>query len=119
LIAFNLRLPSGTNIAEARATAAILREGGESGIPGVRALAFDLRGQGFVQLSFNLEQPEVAGLDRLVSEVRRHHEVESGELIGLTLRRYIDEIPSDLVMLDFDPERKSVEGSLRFHGITS
>jgi hypothetical protein len=81
--------------------------------------AFELKEQGFVQLSFNLEDPERTGLGQLIAAVRARHKVESGELIGLAPKRYIDEIPDDLAMPDFDPDRKSVEGSLRFHGITT
>ena len=119
LIAFNLRLSSDAGLADAREAAALLREGGAEGLAGVRALAFELKEQGFVQLSFNLEDPERTGLGQLIAAVRARHKVESGELIGLAPKRYIDEIPDDLAMPDFDPDRKSVEGSLRFHGITT
>ncbi len=117
LIAFNLRLEGGESLAQARETAQVLREGGSHGLDGVKALAFELDTQGFVQLSFNLEDPETCGLDRLVEAVRERHKVASGELIGLTLSRYIESIPSDLAMPAFDPVMKSVEGCLRFHGI--
>jgi glutamate formiminotransferase len=119
LIAFNLRLSAEASLADARDTAALLREGGADGLAGLRVLAFELRDQGFLQLSFNLEDPDRTGLGQLVAAVRDRHEVESGELIGLAPRRYIDEIPDDLPMPNFDPDRKSVEGSLRFHGISS
>ena len=119
LIAFNLVLASGTSLEQARQTAISLREGGSEGLPGVKALAFDLVSHGSVQLSFNIERPEQTGIDRVVEAVRERHKVETGELIGLALRRYIDAIPSDLEMLDFDPDRKSVEGSLRFNGIST
>ena len=117
LIAFNLRLAPGESLDQAKLTAAAIREGGRFGLVGVKALAFELKEQGFVQLSFNLESPDEVGIGELVAVVRERHGVESGELIGLTLRRYIDSIPDDLEMPGFDPDRKSVEGSLRFNGI--
>ncbi len=117
LIAFNLRLAPSESLDQAKMTAAAIREGGSRGLAGVKALAFELREQGFVQLSFNLERPEEAGLGELVAAIKETHKVVSGELIGLTLRRYIDAIPDDLDMPDFDPDQKSVEGSLRFNGI--
>jgi len=118
LIAFNLRLGAGVSLADARDTATAIREGGSSGLSGVRSLAFELTEQNFVQLSFNIEKPDVVGIGAVTEAVRERHEVISGELIGFTLDRYLAAIPPDLEMPDFDSEKKSVERCLRFHGIT-
>jgi glutamate formiminotransferase/glutamate formiminotransferase/formiminotetrahydrofolate cyclodeaminase len=119
LVAFNLQLGSASSLEEARDTAALMRDGGDMGLPGVKALAFDLKGQGIIQLSFNLERPDEAGIDAVTHLVSTRHQVVAGELIGLAPERYIAAIPSDLEMPDFDPTMKSVEGCLRFHGITT
>ena len=119
LVAFNLRLGESGTLEEARRTASLMREGGEMGLPGVKALAFELRDQGFVQLSFNLERPDEAGIDKVTRFVSSRHDVTAGELIGLAPARYIEAIPRDLEMPNFDPTMKSVEGCLRFHGITT
>ena len=117
LVAFNLQLDASASLDDARKTAALMRDGGEQGLPGVKALAFELQGQGFIQLSFNLERPNEAGIDAVTDFVSSRHQVVAGELIGLAPERYIAAIPSELPMPDFDPVLKSVEGSLRFHGI--
>ncbi len=119
LVAFNLRLGYSATLEEARHTASLMRDGGERGLPGVKALAFELKDQGFVQLSFNLERPDEAGIDAVTQFASSRHEVIAGELIGLAPERYIAAIPRDLEMPDFDPTMKSVEGCLRFHGITT
>jgi len=118
LVAFNLLLEAGESFAEAEATAVRLREATPGGLPGVRALALQLASVSRVQLSFNLEQPQLVGIREVYEAVSAEHQVTSGELIGLAQEAVIGRIPGELEMPDFDPQRRSVEGCLRFHGIT-
>ncbi len=48
LVAFNLQLAAPANVADARRIAALIREGGEEGLPGLRAIGVQLgeRGRG-------------------------------------------------------------------------
>jgi len=117
MVAFNLLLAEGVGIELARDVAARVREGGTSGLPGVRALGLELASQGRVQLSANLERPNEAGIAELFETVSAFAPVESGELIGLAPEVILDRIPSGLQLPGLDPVRKSIEGCLRLHGI--
>jgi glutamate formiminotransferase/glutamate formiminotransferase/formiminotetrahydrofolate cyclodeaminase len=55
LIAFNVELAPPATLADARAIAARIREGGEEGLPGVRAIGLRLERGGIVQVSTNVE----------------------------------------------------------------
>jgi glutamate formiminotransferase len=86
LIAFNVDL-RGT-LDDARAIAALVREGGAAGFPGVRALGLELPRAGHVQVSMNVEDWEAAALHDVVARIageaeRRGAEVTGAELVGL------------------------------------
>src|SRR5262245_13279868 len=86
LVAFNVNL-RGPHEA-AREIAALVREGGAAGFPGVRALGLDLPRAGHAQVSMNVEDWEAAALHELVARIaeeagRRGAEVTGSELVGL------------------------------------
>jgi glutamate formiminotransferase/glutamate formiminotransferase/formiminotetrahydrofolate cyclodeaminase len=86
LIAFNVNL-RGT-LEAARELAALVREGGPAGFPGLRALGLDLPGAGLVQVSMNVEDWEAAPLHEVVGRIgaeagSRGAEVVGSELVGL------------------------------------
>ena len=86
LIAFNVNL-RGT-LEAAREIAAVVREGGSDGFPGVRALGLALPSAGVVQVSMNVEDWQAAPLHELVARVEREArkrgaEVAGSELVGL------------------------------------
>ncbi len=86
LIAFNVNLRA--SLETAREVAAVVREGGTDGFPGVRALGFALPEAGVVQVSMNVEDWEAAPLPDIVARVerearRRGAEVAGCELVGL------------------------------------
>lgn len=95
LLAFNVELAAPATVDDARRIAARIREGGENGLPGVRAiglgldhpegLAADLGGGGAVipQVSCNVEDHRAVPLARLVAAVARHADVSACEVIGL------------------------------------
>ncbi len=112
LVAFNLQLSPPAGVRDARAIAALIREGGESGLPGVRALGLELRG-GVAQVSMNVERPLELPLARIVDAVRAHTEVESAELVGLAPAAALAGFPTDLPIPGFDPARQLIENALR------
>ncbi|MEI7890055.1 MAG: hypothetical protein WCI34_07075, partial [Actinomycetes bacterium] len=65
------------------------------------------------------ESPDSVGIGEVVEAVAARHAIVSGELIGLAERSVIDSIPSELSMPGLDPDLHSIEGSLRFHGVTN
>jgi glutamate formiminotransferase len=83
LVAFNVELAAPATLAEAKRIAALIREGGEEGLPGVRALGLQLASTGLVQISTNVEDPARATAGMVVRAVERHAEVSGAELVGL------------------------------------
>jgi glutamate formiminotransferase len=83
LVAFNVELAPPATLADARRIAALVREGGEEGLPGVRALGLELAAGGLVQISTNIEDPARATAGMVVAAVARHADVSGAELVGL------------------------------------
>jgi len=83
LVAFNVELAPPATLDTARTIAARIREGGEEGLPGVRALGLPLEGSGVVQISTNIEDPARATAGAVVAAVARHAAVAGAELVGL------------------------------------
>ena len=83
LVAFNVELAPPATLADAKRIAALIREGGEEGMPGVRALGLGLDSTGLVQISTNLEDPARATAGMVVAAVARHAAVSGAELVGL------------------------------------
>jgi glutamate formiminotransferase / 5-formyltetrahydrofolate cyclo-ligase len=114
LVAFNLELapPSGSH--QAREIAALIRDGGPEGLPGVRAIGIALkRPSGEVgQVSFNVETPERTPLRLLVQAVARHAKIERAELVGLAPRAAFEGFPQELPIPGFDPGRHLLENAL-------
>jgi glutamate formiminotransferase/glutamate formiminotransferase/formiminotetrahydrofolate cyclodeaminase len=111
LVAFNLQLAPGATVADARRIATVVREGGEEGLPGVRAIAVALDG-GIAQVSMNVERPFEVPLAAVVEAVARHAEVASAELVGLAPRAALEGFPASLTLQDFDPARHVIENAL-------
>ena len=83
LVAFNVELAPPATLADAKRIAALIREGGEEGLPGVRALGLRLASSGLVQISTNIEDPARATAGMVVAAVARHAAVGGAELVGL------------------------------------
>jgi len=84
LVAFNLELGPSAGEDDARAIARAIREGGEHGLPGLRAIGLTLAARGDVaQVSCNVEDHEALTLARLLEAVERHAPVAEAELVGL------------------------------------
>ena len=82
LIAYNLELAPPATLADARRVAALIREGGEEGLPGVRALGLHLARQDIVQVSTNIEDHRAVTATAVLEAVARHHPVQGAELVA-------------------------------------
>jgi glutamate formiminotransferase len=111
LVAFNLQLAAPATVEQARAIAALVREGGDDGLPGVRAIGVELAG-GVGQVSMNVERPFEVPLAAAVAAVARHAPPASAELVGLAPRAALEGFPQDLEMPGFDPARHIIENAL-------
>ncbi len=111
LVAFNLQLAAPATVIEARAIAEQIREGGRSGLPGVRALGLTLSDD-VAQVSMNIERPLELPLARVIDAVRAHAEIASAELVGLAPAAALDGFPADVPMPGFDPQRHLIENAL-------
>ncbi len=82
LIAFNVELAPPATLEDARRIAALIREGGAEGLPGVRAIGLHLVRQGIVQVSTNVEDHRAATPADVVAAVRAHAPVAGAELVA-------------------------------------
>ncbi|MBU6337850.1 MAG: hypothetical protein KGR19_08590 [Acidobacteria bacterium] len=97
LVAFNLELEPPAGLDQARAIAALVREGGPEGLPGVRAIGLELPHRGGVaQVSVNVEDHVAVPLAVLVDAVGRHAPVARTELVGLAPREAFRGFPETL-----------------------
>jgi glutamate formiminotransferase len=111
LVAFNLQLAAPATVERAREVAALIREGGSEGLPGVRAIGVALDG-GIAQVSMNLERPFEVSAAAVTDAVCRHAPVASAELVGLAPAAALEGFPADVPMLGFDPARHIIENAL-------
>jgi glutamate formiminotransferase len=93
LIAFNVNLRT-DDLSIARSIARQVRER-DGGLPFVKALGFELKSRGVVQVSMNLIDYEHTGLERTFEAVReaakeRQCQVLSAEIVGLIPRAALD-----------------------------
>jgi glutamate formiminotransferase / 5-formyltetrahydrofolate cyclo-ligase len=117
LVAFNLQLAPPATLADARAIASLIREGGSEGLPGVRAIGVELAGTGgsppVAQVSTNVERPLELPLAAVLGQVRAHLPVVGAELVGLAPEAALDGFPADVPIVGFDPERQFYERALK------
>jgi glutamate formiminotransferase len=111
LVAFNLQLAPRADVGDARRIAQLIRDGGEQGLPGVRAIGVALDG-GVAQVSMNVERPLEVPLAAIVDAVSGHAAVASAELVGLAPAAAFDGFPSELPIPGFDPARHLIENAL-------
>jgi len=109
LVAFNIELAPPARLADARAIAAAIREGGPEGLPGIRALGLELPARaGVAQVSTNVEDHEAVPLAALVEAVSRHAGVAACELVGLAPGEAFAGFPSDVEVRN----RRTIEDAL-------
>jgi len=109
LVAFNVQLAAPATLDDARVIAALIREGGEEGLPGVRALGLELPARGRVaQVSTNVEDHMAVPLAAIVAAVARHAEIAGCELVGLAPAAAFEGFPGDIDVRN----RRTVEDAL-------
>ena len=111
LVAFNVELAAPATLADAKAIAAQLREGGESGLPGLKAIGLDLPARGGVaQVSMNIEDHRALVLADVVAAISDRAEVSEAELVGLAPRAAFDGWPESVICRN----RATLEDALGF-----
>ena len=118
LVAFNIELAAGATLAEARAIAAAIREGGADGLPGVRAIGLQLtRADGLrvIQVSTNIEDHRRVRAATVLAAVGRHSSapVAGAELVGVPPADALEGLPADLPVRN----RRTLEDALAGAGI--
>ena len=116
LIAFNINLRTpDVSIARRIARAVRARSGG---LPFVKALGFELKTRGVVQVSMNIVNYEVTGITQAYESVRREAEkagveILSTEIVGLVPERALDKTAEYFQKLEKFSEEKIFEHRLR------
>jgi glutamate formiminotransferase/glutamate formiminotransferase/formiminotetrahydrofolate cyclodeaminase len=111
LVAFNVELAPPATVEDARRIAALVREGGEHGLPGLRAIGVELAG-GRGQVSMNVERPYELPLSEVVRALAVHAPLSRAELVGLAPAAAFADFPAELPLLGFDPDRHLIENAL-------
>ncbi|HEX3392481.1 MAG TPA: hypothetical protein VHS55_07950 [Solirubrobacteraceae bacterium] len=130
LVAFNLELAAPADVQEARRIAAMIREGGAEGLPGLRAIGVELRSGGVAasthaarkasnepsvaQVSMNVERPLEVPLREVVAAVQRHADIVRAELVGLAPRAALEGFPEEIPWRGGDPQAQLIENALGF-----
>ncbi|HEV3094886.1 MAG TPA: hypothetical protein VGY30_10280 [Solirubrobacteraceae bacterium] len=129
LVAFNLELSAPATLADAQRIAALIREGGAEGMPGLRAIGIALRSDDtrahapgaealserpVAQVSTNVERPLETPLLAVLEAVARHAPVARAELVGLAPRAALADFPADVPWRGGDPAAQTLENALGF-----
>ena len=115
LIAFNVNLRSG-DVAVARQIARAIRAR-QGGLPFVKALGFELKTRGLVQVSMNLVNYEITGMEQAYEAVRRETEkrrieIASTEIVGLVPEKALDTKAEYFLKLEHFEEDKVLENRI-------
>ncbi|MDO8185031.1 hypothetical protein Q5424_02785 [Conexibacter sp. JD483] len=113
LVAFNVTLQPPATVERAREIAALIREGGAEGLPGLRAIGLELERAGEIQISMNVERPELTPLHAVVAAIAAHAPLAAAELVALAPEAAFERFPPDLPIPGFDPQRHLIEAALR------
>jgi glutamate formiminotransferase len=101
LVAFNVELAPPATLDDARAIAGRIREGGEQGLSGVRAIGLWLEHRGLAQVSTNVEDAVTTPLAAVVAAIARDVPLAGAELVGLAPRHAFDGFPADLPLTGY------------------
>ena len=113
LVAYNINLASSDLLLAKRIARKIRASSG--GLPAVKALGLALASRGIVQVSMNLTDYEVTGIDQVYAAVAAEAEIEGSELIGLMPRAALPH--TDVRWENFD-ESFVLENRLQAAGLT-
>jgi glutamate formiminotransferase len=98
LVAFNVELARPAGLEDARRIAALVREGGPEGLPGLRAIGLWLPARERAQVSMNIEDHRQVQVAQVVEAIARYAEPARGELVGLAPRVAFDGLPDWLAV---------------------
>ena len=98
LVAFNVELAAPATLQDAKAIAAHIREGGDEGLPGLRAIGLWLDQFGLAQVSTNIEDHRAVSPAAVVAAVARHASVAGAELVGLAPAAALDDFPAAVAL---------------------
>lgn len=112
LVAYNVLLDS-TDVSIAKQIAATIREA-NGGLPGLKALGFELASRQRVQVSMNLTDVSATTIPAAFNAVRREAKrlgvgVLESEIVGLIPRRALDGATASDLLLPYDPQDRILE----------
>ena len=96
LVAFNVELAPPATLEDAKAIAAMIREGGRRGSRQLRAIGLWLDHREVAQVSMNLEDHRATSLAEVVAAIGRHAAPARAELVGLAPEAAFDGFPAHL-----------------------
>jgi glutamate formiminotransferase len=96
LVAFNVELEPPATLADARAIAAAIRDGGSDALTGVRAIGLWLEHEHVAQVSTNIEDHLATPLAAVLAAVAERARVHRAELVGLAPRAAFAGFPDDV-----------------------
>jgi glutamate formiminotransferase len=109
LVAFNVELAPPATLQDAKRIAALIREGGQEGLPGLRAIGLWLGQSGLAQVSTNVEDHRATSLAAVVQAVARHAPVAGAELVGLAPQAAFNGFPPEVPLCGY----ATIEDSLQ------
>jgi glutamate formiminotransferase / 5-formyltetrahydrofolate cyclo-ligase len=115
LVAFNVELAPPATLDQAREIAALIREGGEEGLPKLRAIGLWLAAANLAQVSTNVEDHRATPLRAVLDAVARHAPVQGAELVGLAPEAAFDGFPPDIPLRGY----ATIEEILHRHAHTA
>ncbi len=98
LVAFNVELAPPATLEDAKRIAALIREGGAEGLPGVRAIGLWLDHRDVAQVSMNVEDHRAVPLTDVIEAISRHAIPLEAELVGLAPQSAFTGFPRDLAV---------------------
>ncbi|HWE13049.1 MAG TPA: hypothetical protein VG365_06030 [Solirubrobacteraceae bacterium] len=113
LVAFNVELEPPATLHDAKDIAALIREGGQEGLTGVRAIGLWLSESGLAQVSTNVEDHVSTPLSAVVQAVARHAPVAGAELVGLAPRAAFDGFPDAVPLRGYATIEESLQSRAR------
>jgi glutamate formiminotransferase len=96
LVAFNVELAPPATLEQAREIAALIRDGGPEGLPGLRAIGLWLGARDCAQVSMNVEDHHRAPLREVLEAIARHATPVRAELVGLAPAAAFEGFPEEL-----------------------
>jgi glutamate formiminotransferase len=113
LVAFNVELQPPATVEDARRIAAHIRESGDEGLPGLRAIGLWLAQSGLAQVSTNVEDHRATPLRAVVEAVARHAPVAGAELVGLAPEAAFEAFPADIPLRGYATIEQSLHRRAR------